>query len=74
MMKRPTGSCGPLYARLAILPLLIACGICVVGGADGQTSEARSAWGSVSFEELCRSGFPSSACDVFDEDIQSTAE
>lgn len=51
---------------LPLLALLATCSLCSAGGSDGEILEEDSPWGAVSLRALCRSGWPSPACDELD--------
>ncbi|KAJ1471891.1 hypothetical protein T484DRAFT_1842478, partial [Baffinella frigidus] len=60
------GRCLLANGALPLLALLATCSLCSAGGSDGEILEEDSPWGAVSLRALCRSGWPSPACDELD--------
>jgi hypothetical protein len=58
----------PLFALLASFI------VSITGDSAGETLEEDSPWGAVSLRALCRSGWPSPACDELDRDLGGAEE
>jgi len=59
---------------LPLFALLATCIFSTAGGSNGETLEKDSPWGAVSLRALCRSGWPSPACDDLDWDLAGAEE